>query len=58
MLNKYKRAEDAISIDGCIATLNGIHERIVGDGSSRNETTLVYMREIVDSLRKLERNFQ
>ena len=58
MINEYKRAEDVVSIDRCIASLNGIHDRIVNDGCSRNESTLVYMREVMDSLRKLGRYFQ
>lgn len=58
MINEYKRAEDIRSIEGCVSVLGSIHDRIVGDGCSRNESTLVYMREVMDSLRKLGRYFQ
>ncbi len=54
MLKEYKNPADAETVRVCGDTLQQLHDKIVNDGTSRNEITVVLIQKIISQIRHLE----
>ncbi len=55
MLREYKNPNDAETVRVCGDTLQQLYDKIIAQGSSRHEITMVRMLEIIGEIRHLEK---
>lgn len=55
MLREYKNPNDAETVKVCGDTLQQLYDKIIAQGSSRHEITMVRMLEIIGEIRHLEK---
>ena len=55
MLNKDKNPEDIATIKDCESKIEEIHDRLISNGVSKREITVVKMKKIIDDLNHLEK---
>lgn len=58
MLKEYKNPKDSETIRVCTDTLEQLYKDIIYRGTSKHECNVVQLGEIINKLRKIEKNFQ
>ena len=53
MLKEYKNPKDAETLRVCADMLEEVNERMVSNGTSRNEITMQKLEQVITELRKL-----
>lgn len=57
MLKEYKNPQDSESVRVCADQLENLYNKILSNGGSKNEYTIMRLAEIINELRKLAKFF-
>ena len=55
MLKEYKNPNDSETVRVCTDQLESLYERIITDGGSKNEFTIMRLGEVISELRKIQK---
>lgn len=54
MINEYTNPSDSEVIGSCVNTLEGVYERAIAKGASKNEFSIEMLRNTIGTLRKIQ----